>query len=144
MEKAEIKSDPKSWLASVLAQFDCSTGTLHRASERRLSLVVAIGVPDQLLSKIDEIPFGKGIAGAAAERGEPVELCNLQQDLEGVAVAKARETKVAGSLAIPIFSSGREVVGTLGIGKHEPYDFAESEVTRLQKLAKEVAEEWAN
>jgi putative methionine-R-sulfoxide reductase with GAF domain len=92
---------------------------------------------------ISRIPFGKGIAGAAAASREPVELCNLQKDLGGVAKEGARETKVAGSLAIPIFSlEGGEVIGTLGIGKYVPHDFSDEEKERLAAFAREVARAW--
>lgn len=138
-----LESDPETWLADVLAQFDCQTGTLHRAEGQTLELVASIGVPDELLPKIERIPFGKGIAGAAAESRGPVELCNLQQDLGGVAKPDARKTHVAGSLAVPVFSDdGTSVVGTLGIGKYVPYDFPDSEKERLAAIAASVAAAW--
>ena len=131
------------WLSALLAEFDCQTGTLHRADGEWLDLVVAKGVPEQLMPVITRIPFGKGIAGAAAATREPVELCNLQQDLGGVAKEGARQTKVAGSLAVPIFSSdGQSVVGTLGIGKVVPHDFSDEEKERLAAVACEVARGW--
>lgn len=130
------------WLKNTLSEFDCQTGTLHRTSGdgATLSLECQIGVPDSLLEKIAIIPFGKGIAGVAAERGEPVELCNLQQDLEGIAKVGARQTGVSGSLAVPIFSpGGRRVIGTLGIGKFSPHEFSDAEKERLESLAREIA-----
>ncbi|MEI6178883.1 MAG: GAF domain-containing protein, partial [Verrucomicrobiota bacterium] len=74
-------------LKTILQDFGCQTGTIHRADEggKILGLVCQIGVPESLMDRISTIPFGKGIAGAAAERREPVELCNLQEDLGGVA-----------------------------------------------------------
>lgn len=135
----------ESWnvrLNSILESFGCQTGTIHQVTDesRMLSLVCQVGVPDFLLEKIRSIPFGKGIAGVAAERKEPVELCNLQEDLGGVAKVDARKTGVAGSLAVPIFSpvSG-EVIGTLGIGKFLPYEFTAAEKQRLMDHAHEIA-----
>lgn len=138
-------NDPTDWntmLASTLAEFGCQTGTVHRTAVdgKTLSLVCQIGVPESLLEKISTIPFGKGIAGAAAERAEAVELCNLQTDLGGVAKADARQTGVAGSLAVPVFSSdGRSVIGTVGIGKFVPYEFTDAEKSRLADIAREIA-----
>ena len=138
-------SDPSEWnrlLVSILENFECQTGTIHRTTGNGLvlSLVCQIGVPDVLLDKIATIPFGKGIAGAAAERREAVELCNLQQDLGGVAKADARQTGVSGSIAVPIFSqSADRVVGTLGIGKYAPYEFTAAEKQRLATHAGEIA-----
>jgi hypothetical protein len=137
-------SIPANWnriLADILESFGCQTGTLHQAAPggRILNLVCQIGVPESLMDKISTIPFGKGIAGAAAERGEAVELCNLQQDLGGVAKADARKTGVSGSLAVPVFAaeSGR-VIGTLGIGKLAPYEFTAAEKQRLAEHAAEI------
>lgn len=139
-----IAENPSAWLQGILTERNCQTGTLHRTdSDGLLELVVAIGVPDHLLSVISKIPFGKGIAGAAAESREPVELCNLQQNLGGVAKEKARDTKVSGSLAVPIFSAdGERVLGTLGIGMIEPHNFSEEEKASLAAEAERVAQTW--
>ena len=131
-----------SLLETILKNFGCQTGTIHQAMDgtKTLTLVCQHGVPDFLIEKISLIPFGKGIAGVAAERKEPVELCNLQQDLGGVAKADARQTGVSGSLAVPIFSpTSGVVIGTLGIGKFEPYVFTAEEKQRLMDYAAEIA-----
>jgi len=132
------------WLQELLDRFGCQTGTLHRSPDGEwLDLVVAIGVPDALLPVISRIPFGKGIAGAAAATREPVELCNLQQDLGGVAKEGARQTRVSGSLAVPVLSAdGSRVLGTLGIGMHLPHDFSDEEKARLAAVARELAACW--
>ena len=136
---------PVNWnalLGSILESFRCQTGTLHRVKDdpATLTLVCQIGVPDFLVEKIATIPFGKGIAGVAAERKEPVELCNLQEDLDGVARVDARKTGVSGSLAVPVFSNtSGAVIGTLGIGKFAPYEFTAAEKQRLMDYAAEIA-----
>ncbi len=131
------------FLANILEDFGCQTGTIHQTanSDKTLTLVCQIGVPESIVHKIASIPFGKGIAGAAAERQEAVELCNLQQDLGGVAKIDARETGVSGSIAVPIFAKNSgEVIGTLGIGKFAPYEFIPAEKQRLREIAAEIAE----
>jgi putative methionine-R-sulfoxide reductase with GAF domain len=131
MNEAEVK------LREAMDEFACQTGTAHRAEGESLHLVAHAGVPDFLLDKISTIPFGKGIAGVAAATRAPVELCNLQQDLGGVAKEDARKTGVSGSLAVPILSASGEVRGTLGVGKVTPYEFSESEKARLSEIATE-------
>ncbi len=124
-------------LKEAMEEFGCETGTLHRAEEEWLFLVSQEGVPDFLIDKISKIPFGKGIAGVAAETRAPVELCNLQQDLGGVAKEDARKTGVSGSLAVPILSDdGVTVIGTLGVGKTVPYEFSATEKARLEMIGK--------
>lgn len=137
--------DFDAFLRSALEEFSCQTGTIHRteADGATLALVAHAGIPEALLEKISRIPFGKGIAGAAAETRQPVELCNLQQDLGGVAKPGARGTGVAGSLAVPVFGPEGDVAGTLGVGMTVPHEFSDEEKTRLAALAARLAEELA-
>ncbi|MGJ8642225.1 MAG: GAF domain-containing protein [Luteolibacter sp.] len=132
-------SDFQKTLEEVMGEFSCQTGTIHRAEGGMLHLLAHAGVPEFLLEKVSVIPFGKGIAGAAAETREPVELCNLQQDLGGVAKEDARKTGVSGSIAVPVISETGEVIGTLGIGKVTPYEFSAEEKRRLGEIAAKLA-----
>ena len=50
-------------LRDILEQFDCTSGTLHRAEEGGLKLVAHDGIPESVLDKIETIPIGKGRAG---------------------------------------------------------------------------------
>ena len=128
-------------LVKVLENFACVTGTIHRTdpSTGLLALVAHQGIPPQvlpmLLPKIDNIPFGKGIAGCAAQRKEAVQLCNLQEDLGGVAKPDARKTNVQGALAVPVVGADGKVIGVLGIGKMQPYDFTDAEIADLNAVA---------
>ena len=128
------------FLTNVIAAFDCTTGTLHRYDpvDNHLKLVASQRIPDVLMPVIQSIPVGKGIAGAAAQRRAPVEICNLQTDTSGVAKPGAKQTQVQGSLAVPVLD-GERLCGTLGIGKMVPYDFTDAEKDRLMKLAAEVS-----
>ncbi|MEO0039994.1 MAG: hypothetical protein RIS38_942, partial [Verrucomicrobiota bacterium] len=132
-------------LARTLANFGCVTGTIHRTDPATglLTLIAHQGIPPQvlpmLLPKIDNIPFGKGIAGCAAQRKEAVQLCNLQEDLGGVAKPDARQTNVQGALAVPIVGADGKVLGVLGIGKMQPYDFSEAEIADLKAVAGLIA-----
>jgi len=135
----------KPLLSQILTEFKCQTGTLHRTQSdgQTLELLCQIGVPETLIPKISLIPFGKGIAGAAAEKREAVELCNLQQDLGGIAKPDARQTKVSGSLAVPMFDPAtQQVIGTLGIGMMDPHDFSDEEKQRLAEHARQIAAKW--
>lgn len=139
--------DWQAFLSGILEQFGCQTGTIHRTADDgvTLSLVCQIGVPEMLMGKISTIPFGKGIAGAAAAQKEPVELCNLQQDLGGVAKPDARQTGVAGSIALPIFADDSlQVIGTLGIGKYVPYEFTAAEKHAIAAVTQEIARHFAH
>ena len=133
-------ADWQSFLQQVLAAFDCTTGTLHRldAADGMLKLVASERIPEHLMGVISIIPVGKGIAGAAAQRREPVEICNLQTDTTGVARPDAKTTGVQGNIAVPILDGDR-LCGTLGIGKFQPYDFTDAEKAQLLELTAAIA-----
>lgn len=138
-----LNATPINWQAVLdasIAIFNGSTGTLHRLdpADNLLKVVAQTGIPDQLKPVIAVIPVGKGIAGAAAERREPVELCNLQADLGGVAKPGARATNVQGSLAVPVLE-GDQLRGTLGVGLMVPHDFTEEEKAALSGIAAQIA-----
>lgn len=137
------RPDDAEWsrfLDAAIADFACATGTLHRLdpSDQHLKLVAHRGIPEVLMPVIASIPIGKGIAGTAARRLEPVEICNLQTDTSGVAKPGAKQTNVQGSLAVPVLDGDR-LCGTLGVGKLEPHDFSDAEKTRLMDLGRAIA-----
>ena len=127
-------------LTEVLSAFDCTTGTIHFLdnSTGLLRLQAQQGIPAFLLPKMAEIPVGKGMAGIAAERRQPVEMCNLQTDESGVARPSAKETKVEGSIAVPLLLD-EQLYGTLGIAKPVPYEFTTEEIADLLQIGTEMS-----
>ncbi len=136
--------DWQALLTQVIADFGCVTGTLHRfdLTDQHLKLVAHQGIPEVLMPVVQSIPIGKGIAGAAAQTRQPVEMCNLQTDTSGVAKPGAKQTQVQGSLAVPVLD-GERLCGTLGIGKMVPYEFSEEEKDRLLTIAAGLAQRLA-
>ena len=138
-----LKESAPDWQAIVdaaIVEFAGCTGTLHRLdpADDLLKLIAQRGVPEFVLSKIAVIPVGKGIAGVAAERREPVELCNLQTDLGGIAKPDARKTNVQSSLAVPCLHNG-ELRGTLGVGLMTAHDFTDEEKSRAMQIGSAIA-----
>ena len=128
-------------LAKILAAFDCSTGSIHtldRRDSQLLHLKAYQGIPELLLPKMTVIPIGKGMAGIAAERKKPVQICNLQTDESGVARPSAKETKVEGSIAVPLILNG-QLYGTLGIAKSIPYKFNAEEEETLTEIGEAIS-----
>jgi GAF domain-containing protein len=123
-------------LEKILAGFDCRVGTIHALEPGSgvLSLQAQRGLPAVLLPRVQEIPIGKGMAGLAAERREPVQVCNLQTDGSGVAKPAARETQMEGSIAVPMLAGG-VLCGTLGVAKPVAHEFSAAETEILLKVA---------
>ena len=138
-----LSADPVDWdaaLTEILRIMGCETGTLHAIDPHfpNLNLRACEGIPEVLMPKINSIPVGKGIAGAAAERREAVQLCNLQTDTSGTARPDAKMTQVAGSLAIPILDGDR-LRGTVGVGLFKPHEFTDEESSVLWDIARLLA-----
>jgi putative methionine-R-sulfoxide reductase with GAF domain len=127
-------------LSVILSSFDCTTGTIHilEPHTTQLKLEAYQGVPEFLIPKLSEIPVGKGMAGIAAERRQPVEMCNLQTDASGIARPAAKETRVEGSIAVPMMLEGI-LYGTLGVAKSIPYNFSQEEVGDLLNIGAEIS-----
>ena len=138
----ELSKDTPNWVALLkitLEHFDCSTGTLHFLDkDALLQLQSQVGIPEFLIPKLSTIPIGKGMAGIAAERRKPVEMCNLQTDDSGVARPSAKDTKVEGSLAAPLLYNDK-LYGTIGIAKPVPYDFTAPEMDLLMKIGELIS-----
>lgn len=130
-------TQPLPWddvLSQVTAHFDCPVGTVHMmAADGMLHLRAQQGLPPPVLDKVQVIPVGKGMAGIAAERQQPVQVCNLQTDDSGVARPGAKMTQMEGSLAAPMLVDGA-VRGVLGIAKPSAYDFSDDETALLMAV----------
>ena len=74
-------------LDRILDRFHCAVGTVHLLDpvSGTLKLRAQKGVAEIILDRIRVVPIGKGMAGLAAERRQPVQVCNLQSDQTGVA-----------------------------------------------------------
>lgn len=141
LQNKDSAVDWQQLLSDIIKAFDCTTGTIHilDKSTGLLTLKAQEGIPPFLLPKMNAIPIGKGMAGIAAERKEPVEMCNLQTDGSGVARPAAKETKVEGSIAVPMLLNG-DLYGTLGIAKPVPYDFTDEETKDLLTIGEEMSQ----
>jgi GAF domain-containing protein len=127
-------------LSDTLVKFNSETGTIHKlhAPTQLLRMIAQVGLPPQLLDMVTIIPVGKGIAGEAAQKNQPVTICNLQIDTSGVAKPAAKQTGVGGALCVPI-RAGDKLVGTLGIGTKREHEYSAAEINALQDIANTLA-----
>ncbi|MGC6487560.1 MAG: GAF domain-containing protein [Planctomycetota bacterium] len=141
---ALLDASPPPWddvLRALTEHFDCPVGTVHRLDDGdgMLHLEAQRGLPPPVLDKVQVIPVGKGMAGLAAERKEPIQVCNLQTDDSGVARPGAKMTQMEGSLAAPMLRDG-VVRGTLGVAKPSAYDFSQEETDLLMAVGALIAQ----
>lgn len=138
-----LATHPIPWprvLEAVVTHFACPVGTVHllQKDDGMLHLAAQRGLPPPVLDKVQVIPIGKGMAGIAAERRQPVQVCNLQTDSSGVARPGAKMTQMEGSLAAPMLDGDR-LAGVFGIAKPVAYDFTAAEQQLLLDVGSAIA-----
>ena len=134
-------SDPlDAVLASTIRHLGAATGTLHLLHEDGDLHLTAHdeGIPPPVLERIRIVPVGKGMAGLAVERAEPVQTCNLQTDDTGDVRPGARQTGLRGSIVVPVFQ-GEVAVGALGVGNVEEREFSDEEIALLIEVGRRIA-----
>jgi L-methionine (R)-S-oxide reductase len=134
IEIAAASGDLHNILNATIAHFGCQAGTIHLLKDQVLKLATHVNIPEQVVQIVSTVPIGKGIAGLAAERKEPITICNLQTDTSGQARPGAKATGMEGSLAVPMITEG-QLRGVLGIAKSTAYDWATEETDLLLKIA---------
>lgn len=126
-------------LESIVKEFGAETGSIHLLEEGVLKLKAQVGLAPPVARIVETVPVGKGMAGLAAERNEPVSTCNIQSDESGDIPSGAKLTGVNGAIVVPIRGERGEVRGTLGIGVYRPYDYSPEEIDRLLKSGRDLA-----
>ncbi|HMY73812.1 MAG TPA: GAF domain-containing protein, partial [Blastocatellia bacterium] len=89
-------------LEDIIREFDADTGSIHLLENGVLMMKAHVGLPPHIISHVSVVPVGKGMAGLAAERNEPVSVCNLQTDESGRFPSGAKATGVNGAIVVPI------------------------------------------
>ena len=127
--------DMQAKLEEILRHFGADTGALHLLEGGVLHLRAHVGLPPKVVELISRVPLGKGMAGLAAERNEPVSSCNIQTDATGNVRPGARQTGVNGAIVVPVRGPGGAAVGSIGIGVHRVYEYTDEETRGLIELA---------
>ena len=139
LESALANGTPFAVLRATIARFQCDAGTIHLLAEGVLKLAAHANIPPPVVEIVQTVAIGKGIAGLAAERLQPISLCNLQTDTTGQARPTAKTTGMEGSIAVPMLA-GTTLRGVLGIAKAHAHDWTEAEKTELLAIAARFAE----
>jgi len=127
-------------LGCVVRYFGADTGTLHLLGDDGLLHLKALNgdFPPPVLAVIQKIPIGKGMAGLAVERAQPVDACNLQTDTSGDVRPGAKTTGMEGAIVVPVFEGAR-VVGALGIASRSERTFDDEEKKSLIAAGRALA-----
>jgi GAF domain-containing protein len=142
---AEIERSARaaSWdeaLARILAKFGADSGTIHTLGDDGVLQLRAAsaGIPQVVLDTIQRVPVGKGMAGLAVERRQPIDACNIQTDTSGDVRPGARATGLQGSIVVPMLR-GDAATGALGIANRRERTFTAAETALLVEVGRVLA-----
>src|SRR5437773_6612074 len=130
-----MRADLDTWLADFLARNGGVSGTVHLYEGGGLRLASAANIPEKVRQIVAWVPYGKGMAGLALERGVPVETCNLKEDDSGAVKPGARAVDAKAAVAIPVKTAEGAVRAVVGIAFADERRFSESEMGALTVAA---------
>jgi hypothetical protein len=130
--------DHESWLRTLIAQHGAVAGTIHLRQATQpdvLALAAAVNIPPKVREVVAVIPRGKGMAGLAWERDEPVHTCNLKTDTSGDVRPGAKAVDANAAVAIPIHDPSGALRGVVGIAFMGERDITQHELDALRRAA---------
>lgn len=126
-------------LALTVAHLKAESGTVHLLGEDGvLHLKASLGIPDAVVRIVERVPVGKGMAGLAVERAQPVNACNIQTDTSGDVRPGARKTGMEGAIVVPIMRDNL-ALGALGVANRTERTFTEDEIAVLMEAGRRMA-----
>jgi hypothetical protein len=130
-----LDPDLQAWLRGYIERNGGVAGTIHLRGSADLELKAAVNIPPKVLGVVRTIPRGKGMAGLAWERDEPVHTCNLKDDKTGDVRPGAKVVDANAAVAIPIHAADGAFRGVVGIAYRGERDITGGELESLEQQA---------
>ena len=118
-------------LEAFLVEQGAVAGTVHTVDDQVLHLAAAINIPPKVIAVTRLIPYGKGMAGRAFERREPIFTCDLAQPNPDIRPG-ARAVDATAAIALPILDAQGAVKAIVGLAYADDRDFEPAEIQRLR------------
>jgi hypothetical protein len=125
----------QSWLSGLLKDAGAVAGTVHVHERGGLRLAAAVNIPPRVEEAVAWVPSGKGMAGLALERGEPVQTCNLQEDRSGAVRPGAKAVQAQAAVALPVRDAAGGILAVVGVAFADERELRGEELERLQNGA---------
>lgn len=129
----------QSWLEAFLGEAGAVAGTVHVHENGGLRLAAAHNIPEKVQQIVAYVPSGKGMAGLALERGEPVQTCNLQEDRSGAVKPGAKAVDARAAVALPVRDPGGAIIGVVGAAFMDDREIGGAELERLKTASESLA-----
>jgi L-methionine (R)-S-oxide reductase len=136
----QSKPDFEAWLSALVTRHGGVAGTVHVRAAEQLELRAAVNIPPKVIEAVRTIPKGKGMAGLAWERDEPVHTCNLKTDETGDVRPGAKAVNANAAVALPVHGPGGVIRGVVGIAYLGERDVTQAELDTLRAEAEQLPE----
>lgn len=123
------------WLESFIAEHDGIAGTVHVQRGEDLYLTAAHNIPPSVVAIVAHVPHGKGMAGVAQVKKQPVQTCNLQTDETGNIKPGAKAVNAQAAIALPVLDAAGAVRAVVGIAWSKDGEIGPDEAQGMMKLA---------
>jgi len=123
------------WLEAFIAEQGGIAGTVHVQRGEDLYLTAAHNIPPQVLAIVTHVPHGKGMAGVAQLKREPVQTCNLKTDETGNVKPGAKAVDAQAAIALPVLDADGTVRAVVGIAWSKEGEIAPDEERTMMRLA---------
>lgn len=127
----DVINDVERWLQDFVRGNGGAAGTVHRVEAGELVLEAAFNIPEPVLRITARIARGKGMAGLALERDEPVSTCNLKTDSTGDVRPGAKAVDAKAAVALPVHDDAGQVRAVVGIAYPDERDLGETQLAEL-------------
>ena len=123
------------WLEAFIAEQGGIAGTVHVQRGEDLYLTAAHNIPPKVVAIVAHVPHGKGMAGVAQVKKEPVQTCNLQTDETGNIKPGAKAVDAQAAIALPVLDGEGAVRAVVGIAWGREGEIGTAEEQAMMKLA---------
>ena len=123
------------WLESFIEEQDGIAGTVHVQRGEDLYLAAAHNIPPKVIAIVAHVPHGKGMAGVAQVKKQPVQTCNLQTDETGNIKPGAKAVDAQAAIALPVLDEVGAVRAVVGIAWSKEGEIGPAKEQAMMKLA---------
>jgi L-methionine (R)-S-oxide reductase len=123
------------WLESFIGEQGGIAGTVHVQRGEDLYLAAAHNIPPKVIAIVAHVPHGKGMAGLAQVKKQPVQTCNLQTDETGNIKPGAKAVDAQAAIALPVLDEAGAVRAVVGIAWLKEGEIEPAEEQAMMKLA---------
>ena len=128
----------QTFLESLLTRVGGVAGTVHEQRGDDLYLTAAHNIPPPVVAIVAHVPHGKGMAGIAQVKKQPVQTCNLQTDDSGTIKPGAKAVGAQAAIALPVLDDRGEVRAIVGLAWSDERELGPELEQSMMQMAAEL------